>query len=715
MPANGLKMDQMNRRSPTLWLLAALLACLAPSQARARRWQHPKNAPKFVAGELILRSQPGISEQAIIDFAAKNGCALIRHLGRPELYHLKIFSGMDPAAVAALLARRRDLVRFAGPNLIRHANYVALSIPNDPYYQNNTAPSNDYASGNEWNVAVTQLDKVWNTGTGGMSSWGPGISTVLISDLDTGINSSHEDLASQTVSGYNAFNGGNNTSDGDGHGTQVASLISADTNNGLGICGGAYGCRNLPVKISNDGNFPLSEELAGISWALGHGAKVINMSFGGEGADGSEQSEIDAGIQAGVLFTASSGNAAEPVGSADGDGDGNQVQYPAGYPGVLAVGATNDSDQWEYYSTWGSQLFCASPDGVVTCSNAGNSSYNYGGDPFFNCPPGSGPCDLSFGTSFAAPAVAALAGMLISSGVPAYECVSRIAAACDKVDAATYPYSTTLAAHSLGGWSDHYGYGRLNDYRAICALVPPSLDTAVGGMGSNQLSWSAPGLFDAGGTGSTAEPLASFHVYRGTAPGGPYTLVQTLPISTLSWTDTAPAPGVPQYYVVRAVNSNNFETRASNELSATVYASPTPSPSITPTFTISPTWSDTPTITPTPTATPSFTDSPTKSPSPTVTPTPAYAVSALGKSVLAPVPARQGRPVCLYFEKAPQNSDWQVYDLAGGLVAHEHFHAEFQQCWDTGKDAPGIYFVRLHLLFADGTDKIVLQKIALTP
>jgi subtilase family serine protease len=139
-----------------------------------------------------------------------------------------------------------------------------------------------------------------------------------------------------------------------------------------------------------------------------------------------------------------------------------------------------------------------------------------------------------------------------------------------------------------------------------------------------------------------------------------------------------------------------------------ILPSPTPSPTISPTFSVSPS------ITPTYSISPTFSVSPTRSPTPTVTPTPLYASSSLGKSVLAPVPARQGGPVCLYFEKAPESSQWQIYDLAGELVATRAFEREYQQCWDTGHAAPGIYFVRMILNFADGSQKIMLQKIALT-
>jgi hypothetical protein len=130
-----------------------------------------------------------------------------------------------------------------------------------------------------------------------------------------------------------------------------------------------------------------------------------------------------------------------------------------------------------------------------------------------------------------------------------------------------------------------------------------------------------------------------------------------------------------------------------------------PSPTISPTFTSSPSVTESPTISPT------FTVSPTCSPTPSVTPTPAYAVSNQGYTLLAPVPAHPGQPVCLYFDKAPASTRWRIFNVAGQNVAALSFGGQYQQCWDTSGVASGVYFARIDVEAADGTSNVVTQKI----
>jgi hypothetical protein len=159
---------------------------------------------------------------------------------------------------------------------------------------------------------------------------------------------------------------------------------------------------------------------------------------------------------------------------------------------------------------------------------------------------------------------------------------------------------------------------------------------------------------------------------------------------------------------------------------------PTPSETATATQTTTPTAVDTMTGTPTPTgtqtetasATPLATFSATPSPvfsatsSPTETavvtpqPTAAFSRSALGKAVLAPVPAKAGEPVCLFTESTPISSRWTVYNLAGDRVAALSFNGSMGHCWDTSNVKPGIYLVKVGFEDAGGA-KTLLQKIAL--
>ena len=85
--------------------------------------------------------------------------------------------------------------------------------------------------------------------------------------------------------------------------------------------------------------------------------------------------------------------------------------------------------------------------------------------------------------------------------------------------------------------------------------------------------------------------------------------------------------------------------------------------------------------------------------------------SNLGKLALAPVPAKQGQAICLYFDKMPLATHWQVYNAAAQRVAELDFGQQVQQCWQTGGVATGVYWVKVAVDYADGSKGSVMQKV----
>jgi hypothetical protein len=115
--------------------------------------------------------------------------------------------------------------------------------------------------------------------------------------------------------------------------------------------------------------------------------------------------------------------------------------------------------------------------------------------------------------------------------------------------------------------------------------------------------------------------------------------------------------------------------------------------------------------------------SPSFSPSPTVnatltaialsaSPTPAFAASGMPRTVLAPCPVKQGDAVILYYSKAPSQSSWRIYNMAGELVSTGAYSGQEQAQWSTSKIAPGIYLARLEISYSDGSHETLMQKIA---
>src|SRR5207247_7570554 len=118
-----------------------------------------------------------------------------------------------------------------------------------------------------------------------------GAPSIVIAIVDTGVDSSHPDLASKILSQYTFV--GNSARDGFGHGTHVAGIAAAATNNDVGIAGMCPNCSILSVKVLNSqGSGYISDVAAGITYAASHGARVISLYLGGRGHTETLHSEL---------------------------------------------------------------------------------------------------------------------------------------------------------------------------------------------------------------------------------------------------------------------------------------------------------------------------------------------------------------------------------------------------------------------------------------
>lgn len=213
-----------------------------------------------------------------------------------------------------------------------------------------------------------------------------GNNSVIIAIVDTGVDYTHQDLAGKVIKGYDFVNGDYDPIDDNGHGTHVAGIAGALTNNGVGVAGVCQGCSILAVKvISADGSGANSWIANGIANAVNLGANIINLSLGGLDNSSTIRLAVQQAAQQGALVVAASGN----------DGSGVPL-YPAALPEVLAVGATTQSGDKASFSNYGNHLALAAP-GEAIYSTLPNNRY-----------------DAWNGTSMASPHVAGLAGLLLS-------------------------------------------------------------------------------------------------------------------------------------------------------------------------------------------------------------------------------------------------------------------------------------------------------------
>lgn len=240
-----------------------------------------------------------------------------------------------------------------------------LPVTNDPYVQK------------QWALNQIEALKSWQITTGKPE--------ILVAVLDTGIDQSHEDLKGKVIAEVN-FTDSPTSQDVYGHGTHVAGIISANSNNGIGITGVAPECRLVNIKIADDRGKCQSSVLAeGIVWASDNGASVINISVGFIEPSPELANAVDYAWNRGAVIIVAAGN------------HGTECPiYPAYYENCIAVAATSQDGTLAPLSNYGIWVDVAAP-GFNIYSTLPDNGYDY-----------------KTGTSFAAAYVSGLAALLFS-------------------------------------------------------------------------------------------------------------------------------------------------------------------------------------------------------------------------------------------------------------------------------------------------------------
>ena len=253
------------------------------------------------------------------------------------------------------------------------------------------------------------------------------------------------------VSGWNFVARTNSPLDDIGHGTNVASIIGATGNNGIGYAGVNWNCKLMICKALDSQNQGFySWWVSSIYYAVSKGARVINMSLGGTAASQSMQDAVTYATQQGVVVVACVMNNNNSV-----------VNYPAGLTGVIGVGATNPDNSranpffWSATSgsNYGPHISLVAPGNYVYGLNhQSNTNYNtYWG-----------------GTSQATPLVVGVVSLMLTLRpllTPAQVKSILQTTADDRVGS---------AAEDVVGWDQYFGYGRLNAARALTTTVTAS-------------------------------------------------------------------------------------------------------------------------------------------------------------------------------------------------------------------------------------------------
>ncbi|GAA3550695.1 S8 family serine peptidase [Kribbella ginsengisoli] len=361
-------------------LVAATLVAVTGSASQAAQpgpytpkfTAHDATGPKYDPNSVVVKFKPSATkaarQSALSRFKSKTDDSVTAETVE--------VTGELPAPELLKKVKADPTVELASLNYKRHIS----AIPNDEYYGEDQSI---FAS-------TVRLPQAWDLSkTSG---------TQYIAVLDTGVDIGHPDLAGRLVAGYNAISPGSQPIDDEGHGTMTLGLIAAAGNNAIGVAGTAWTAKAMPVKVlDHEGSGFDSDIIKGLNWAVQHGADVVNMSLGSDQDDPVLHDAIAQAVADGVVVVVAAGN------------DGNSVlQYPASYPEVIAVAATDERGKLSDFSSFGDWVDVAAP-GVHLLSTGLRAKTDPDYVPYWYCT----------GTSCSAPIVTGIAA-LVRNKYPAF-------------------------------------------------------------------------------------------------------------------------------------------------------------------------------------------------------------------------------------------------------------------------------------------------------
>lgn len=426
---------------------------------------------KIMAARMSRSSAMDVAQTRATGLGLRTGLqasgGLRARLSLDERTHVFTASGIDSATLAKRLSQDSEIEMVTVDQRRRH---FAVT-PNDPLYVGNggIAPTagNGSANGQWYLKAPSAVPGEAVSSINAPSAWdlGTGSSSVVVAVLDTGVRMDHPDLAGQVVGGYDMVGFSNSAgvataNDGNGadadasdpgdwvsqadidggalgsgctsaditnsswHGTRVAGLIAAASNNGQGIAGVAWGVKILPIRVLGKCGGYDSDIMAGMKWAAGiavpglptnpNPAKVLNLSLGGTGTCGTTGT--------GALYrdTITQVNAAKAiVVVAAGNSEGLAVGLPGNCPGVITVTGLRHVGSKVGFSSIGPEVAIAAPGGncvnlsgaclypMLSTSNSGTRTPVLADAAYTNN-------SASVGTSFSAPIVAGTVALMAS-------------------------------------------------------------------------------------------------------------------------------------------------------------------------------------------------------------------------------------------------------------------------------------------------------------
>jgi len=499
--------------SSTLSLAGGALL-LAPAPAAA---QSAFLSTASVPNEVMVGVNPELGQLALMNIEASVG-RVIEYLPALKVARVRLYGGLDGYRAATFTSRLAG-VSFVEPNYVLTAYQAETeAAPNDPGYAQ------------QWALPKVQADRAWPL-------WSPKASTV-IAIVDTGVAMNHPDLANKIyrnasgqVIGYDFINGDADPTDDHGHGTHCSGIAAGQVNNGVGMAGVAgwsggplssdtNNTKIMPIKVLGaNGSGSLSAVASGITFAADNGAKVISLSLGSTSTATTLANAVAYAWGKGCVVVAAAGNSGSST-----------MSYPAAYPNVISVAATDNTDKLATFSNFSTWVNCAAP-----------------GVGIYSSVPGGGYASWN-GTSMAAPLVAGEVALLASHAPNLSNAALR-----DFVLNNTDPLRS-FPGRTIRG-------GRVNVYKAIFAIrslpaTPTNLSATPRSRTQITLTW----------TDSSTTPKN--YVLERSLDNVTFTTVATLATGARTFTNSTLVANRLYYYRLRARNTYGF-SEYSNTTSAT--------------------------------------------------------------------------------------------------------------------------------------------------
>jgi thermitase len=430
---NEIHLAKILRKSVFVTIVVAVILGTASAQtgsgsASSTQTFTTNNSPKGIrAGHILVHFKATPTQDVLNQLNTAFGARAVGKIPEIGVTHLQA----PPETGLALLEHLRnrsdvDFAEFDSP-----VQAVQTFQPNDLYYSTQYASSH-YGNVAQWGPPAVSAPAAWAVTLGDRS--------IVIAIVDTGVDNTHPDLASKIVGEYSYV--GSSAKDGFGHGTHVAGIAAAATNNVTGVAGMCPNCGILSVKVLNDqGSGYMSDVASGITYAASHGARVISMSLGGSGRSETLHSALDYAIANNALPVCAMGN----------NGSSSNTPEPAYWHDCLSVIATDQNGARASFSNYGVKADVAAP-GVAILSTMPTypvtltTTYGYRTN-----------YDALSGTSMATPMVAGIAGLVLSENpslTPTQVAGIIMASSGDGVS-----------------WNPNLAFGVVNAYKAVSSAI----------------------------------------------------------------------------------------------------------------------------------------------------------------------------------------------------------------------------------------------------